>query len=91
MLRIDCPWCGSRDETEFRYRGDATGKRPGVDAKDGDHFQYVYIRGNPKGPHEEYWQHTHGCRRFLLVRRDTVTNHIVSTRFAKAFMAPDVQ
>ncbi len=24
MLRIPCPWCGERDETEFRYRGDAS-------------------------------------------------------------------
>ena len=24
MLRISCPWCGVRDEVEFRYRGDAS-------------------------------------------------------------------
>jgi len=29
MLRIPCPWCGVRDESEFRYRGDATRSRPG--------------------------------------------------------------
>ena len=28
MLRIRCPWCGVRDEIEYRYRGDATRVRP---------------------------------------------------------------
>jgi sarcosine oxidase delta subunit len=23
MLLIGCPWCGARDETEFRYGGQA--------------------------------------------------------------------
>ena len=27
MHRIDCPWCGVRDEAEFKYGGDAWGKR----------------------------------------------------------------
>ena len=26
MHRIDCPWCGTRDEAEFQYQGDATVK-----------------------------------------------------------------
>ena len=50
MLRIACPWCGVRDEVEFRYRGDATLARP--DARGGDRAQaafhaYVYERDNP--------------------------------------------
>ena len=32
MLRIRCPWCGERDEIEFRYRGDARRVRPAADA-----------------------------------------------------------
>ena len=32
MIRIDCPWCGPRDEIEFTYRGDATRARPAADA-----------------------------------------------------------
>ena len=31
MHRIDCPWCGPRDEAEFAYRGDATVRRPAPD------------------------------------------------------------
>ena len=32
MLRITCPHCGVRDEVEFRYRGDASVRRPPADA-----------------------------------------------------------
>jgi sarcosine oxidase, subunit delta len=28
MLRIPCPWCGVRDETEFHYGGQAHIARP---------------------------------------------------------------
>ena len=34
MIRIDCPHCGIRDETEFSYRGDATDRRPDESATD---------------------------------------------------------
>jgi sarcosine oxidase delta subunit len=27
MLRIECPWCGVRNEDEFSYGGDATVER----------------------------------------------------------------
>jgi len=42
MLRIPCPWCGVRDESEFRYRGDATRNRPGADAGLEAFSAYVY-------------------------------------------------
>ena len=32
MLRIHCPHCGTRDEVEFRYRGDAGVRRPAAAA-----------------------------------------------------------
>ena len=28
MLRIKCPWCGSRDQSEFSYGGEAHIVRP---------------------------------------------------------------
>ena len=31
MLRIDCPYCGLRDHTEFTYVGDASRTYPGLD------------------------------------------------------------
>ena len=28
MLRIECPWCGTRDEPEFAYGGESHISRP---------------------------------------------------------------
>ena len=76
MLRITCPHCGTRDEVEFRYRGDASVQRPPADA-DIEAFQaYVYERANPAGWHLEWWQHVSGCRQLLKVVRHTHTHEI---------------
>ncbi|HUK10568.1 MAG TPA: sarcosine oxidase subunit delta [Stellaceae bacterium] len=79
MLLIDCPWCGARDQVEFTYAGDATVRRPDPDAGETAFAEYVYLRDNPRGPHRELWQHTAGCRRFLLVERNTLTHEISGT------------
>ncbi|MBM3531421.1 MAG: sarcosine oxidase subunit delta [Alphaproteobacteria bacterium] len=78
MHRIDCPWCGVRDEAEFSYRGDATVKRPPADGGAEGFYAYVYDRTNPKGWHVEWWHHVAGCRQFLKVVRHTVTHEIRS-------------
>ena len=76
MLLIPCPWCGERDEVEFRYRGDATRLRPAADADREAFLAYVYERDNPHGWHLEWWLHTAGCRRLLKVVRHTLTHEI---------------
>ncbi len=76
MLRIHCPFCGLRDEVEFRYRGDATARRPAAEANEEAFFAYVYARDNPRGWHLEWWLHTHGCRQVLKVKRHTLTHEI---------------
>jgi heterotetrameric sarcosine oxidase delta subunit len=84
MLRIACPVCGLRDETEFAYGGDATLVRPAHDETDREvWFDYVFLRNNPRGPHREYWQHVHGCRQWLVVARDTLTHDIGAVRLAR--------
>ena len=84
MLRIFCPICGLRDETEFTYLGDATVRRPAMDETDRDSWmEYVFYRDNPRGSHREYWQHTHGCRQWLIVNRDTLTHEITGVRLAR--------
>jgi methylglutamate dehydrogenase subunit B len=75
MHRIDCPWCGIRDEAEFKYGGDATVKRPKEPDAEG-FFAFVYERANPKGWHVEWWHHVAGCRQWLKVARHTVTHEI---------------
>ena len=76
MLRIRCPWCGVRDEIEYRYRGDATRVRPAADAAPAAYIAYVYERDNPCGWHWEWWLHVGGCRRLLKIERHTLTHEI---------------
>jgi methylglutamate dehydrogenase subunit B len=78
MQRIACPWCGPRDEAEFKYRGDATLARPDADAGLDAFVAYVYERDNPCGWHVEWWHHVHGCRRVLKVVRHTLTHEIAA-------------
>ena len=78
MLIIPCPWCGPRDETEFSYGGDATIRRPEDPAATSDETwaDYLYVRENPRGAHREHWFHRFGCRRWLVLRRDTLTHAV---------------
>ena len=78
MLLIVCPWCGSRAETEFSYGGEAGIVRPpDPDAlSDAEWADYLFNRANPCGAHRELWNHAHGCRRWFVVERDTVSYRI---------------
>jgi sarcosine oxidase subunit delta len=79
-MRIDCPYCGSRDVREFSYLGDASVQRPDADAPDAlaRFTEYVYLRDNPAGPHRELWYHAAGCQAWLVVTRDTRTHDILA-------------
>ena len=89
MLRIPCPHCGERDYTEFRYGGDATKARPEHESADlRAWYDYVFVFDNPKGPHREYWQHLHGCRRWLVLERDTATNLVAGAHWPGGGAAP---
>jgi len=81
MLLIHCPFCGPRDQTEYSYGGDATLQRPTDPAALSDQAwgEYLNVRDNPAGLHDEMWQHAQGCRRWIAVRRNTLTHEIVST------------
>lgn len=80
MLLINCPWCGERDQSEFSYGGEAHIERPAdpYALTDEDWGDYLFRRTNPKGWHREQWHHSHGCRRWFNVERDTVTYEIRS-------------
>ena len=79
MLLIPCPWCGPRAQMEFTYGGDATLTRPAIDASVEAWAAFVYLRGNPAGPHDELWLHDAGCRQWFRVRRDTRTHEILES------------
>jgi sarcosine oxidase subunit delta len=87
MLRIECPFCGPRDETEFRCGGQSHITRPGPhsDVSDERWAEYLFMRDNPKGWHYERWLHAAGCRQWFNVARHTVTHEI---RAVYAMTAP---
>jgi heterotetrameric sarcosine oxidase delta subunit len=92
MLLIPCPWCGPRDETEFRCGGQAHIVRP-VDSErlsDAQWADYVFMRDNPKGLFAERWQHAVGCRRWFNAIRNTVTHDIVAV-YKPGEPKPEVQ
>ena len=76
MIRIQCPYCGERDHSEFTYGEDASRQVPTMDADLAQWNEYVYIRQNVRGEHLEYWHHSLGCRAWLKVQRNTVTHAI---------------
>jgi sarcosine oxidase, subunit delta len=78
MLLIPCPWCGERDEIEFRYGGEAHISRADPAGDDAVWADYLYMRANPKGLFAERWVHQHGCRRWFNLLRDTATHRIVA-------------
>lgn len=89
MLRIECPYCGMRDFTEFHYGGDATQKMPDLGDENADRWtEYVMFRDNPIGSYAEYWQHLNGCRQWLRVVRDTVSHIIESVTPARDVIWP---
>ncbi len=81
MLLIPCPWCGPRDEIEFKYGGEAHIARPLDPAAltDAEWSDYLFMRKNTKGLHLERWMHGAGCRRWFNVARDTMTNRVVGS------------
>ena len=78
---VHCPHCGRRPKEEFTIKG-AAAVRPEPGASPGDWFDYVYLRDNPRGDHREYWHHTAGCRRWLVVERNTMTHAVLKVEDA---------
>ncbi len=67
------------------FWGDAERQRPAVGGTSSpdDWFYYVYYRDNKEGSHVEYWQHTRGCRAWLLVSRDSATQTVAKVALAR--------
>ena len=80
MLLIECPFCGPRDEEEFRCAGESHIARPvpseAVD--DARWADYLHNRINPRGLHFERWCHSAGCGQWFNLARDTVTHRIAA-------------
>jgi heterotetrameric sarcosine oxidase delta subunit len=72
-IKIPCPNCGPRDHTEFTFGGEL---RPYGATDPDEDFRAVYLRENAPEAQDERWFHMFGCRRWLTLRRDTLTNRI---------------
>ncbi len=74
MIQLPCPWCGPRNVAEFRYAGEPAA-RPDPGTADPRQWRaYLYLRRNACGDVEETWYHSAGCRKYVRVRRDTLSN-----------------
>lgn len=71
MTRLVCPFCGPRELEEFRFR--KTLPELGASA-----YAEVYERANRVGECVEHWHHLHGCRAWLLVRRNPSSGDVHS-------------
>ena len=75
-MRIACPNCGERSYTEFWFGGELpppVGEGETLE----EEFERVWLRRNVAGVQAERWFHYAGCRRWLTLERDTVTNEIL--------------
>lgn len=81
MLIINCPYCGERPETEFRYGGEAHIARPvhPEALSDEEWADFLFMRANSKGLFRERWMHAAGCRQWFNAVRDTVSYRIMAT------------
>ena len=82
MLQIPCPWCGPREEIEFRHGGQ--GVALPERCSDAEWARVLFHRSNPAGPLVERWVHVHGCGQWFRVVRDTVTHEIAESGPLKA-------
>ena len=90
MLSIECPWCGSRDQSEFSYGGEAHIVRPKEpeNLSDKDWGDYLFNRKNTKGRFQEQWCHTAGCRRWFNAVRDS-QSYEIETVYKIGEQSPD--
>ena len=73
MSIFTCPFCGPRELHEFHFH--KTVAAPGASP-----FAQVYQRANHVGESIEHWQHIHGCRAWLLVRRNPSSAQVFGVR-----------
>ena len=78
MFIINCPYCGEREQSEFKAGGEAHIVRPKqpTELSDDEWAEYLFMRKNIKGVQFERWIHAHGCRKWFNMVRDTSNDKI---------------
>ena len=79
MLKIPCPFCGPRNETEFAHGGPQKQRRPDDSSSMDDHewIEYLTVPPNPFGPVRERWWHVRGCGQWFTLTRDTRSHDLI--------------
>ena len=80
-MQFTCPHCGPRAQAEFVYERTLDSVIP-LDTAADEAMERLFTRTNPRGPDEELWRHTFGCRAWLIIRRHRVTHVIEAVRTA---------
>ena len=80
MIRINCPFCGERDHSEFTYGSDGSIQYPSLDAPVKDWVKAIFFRKNICGMQVETWHHSSGCRMWLKIERSTIDHEIYSVQ-----------
>jgi sarcosine oxidase subunit delta len=74
---VPCPNCGRRSVYEFRFGGEVR-QIPALDATETEWRNYRFNRTNSAGVQTEWWFHRFGCREWLQVVRNTVSNEVLA-------------
>lgn len=82
---INHPLLGPRDAAEFVVKGDAAqiARPDGLDTDLDVFHDYLYLRDNPAGEHQELWYHEQGDRSWLVVTRNTLTHDVIKVEMAR--------
>jgi heterotetrameric sarcosine oxidase delta subunit len=80
MQQFPCPFCGSRDEREFQFAGEAGKVRPDTSNAVSDQAwaNYLHTQRNEFGEATEIWRHL-TCQEMFILKRDTFTMEVLGS------------
>jgi heterotetrameric sarcosine oxidase delta subunit len=79
MILLECPNCGPRNASEFRYGGEVQARPISEGVDQTQWTSYLYLRQNPLGVLREWWLHQSGCGRWFIAERHTKSHEIHAT------------
>ncbi len=79
MMQFACPHCGPRAQSEFVFERTVDSVVT-LDVAPDKAMDALFTRTNPRGPDDEIWRHTYGCRAWMVVTRHRVTHEVSAVR-----------
>ncbi len=79
MLLVPCPHCGPRNSSDMTYVGESSARPDSTDPSVTEWREYLYFRDNAAGWVTETWYCQAGCRRYVRLERNTVSNEFRSS------------